>query len=47
MASDQCKSRSLQACHDANTDDRPTHCKEAATELWEENMKHSHFFHIL
>lgn len=39
--------KALQACPDANTNDRPTHGKEAATELWEENMKHSDFFHIL
>lgn len=47
MASDQCKSHSRQACHNADINDKSTHGKEAATELWEENMKHNDFFHIL
>lgn len=32
---------------DASINDRPAHGKEATTELWEENTKHSDFFHIL
>ena len=46
MASDQCKSHSPQACHDANINDRSTCGKEIATELQEENTKDSDFFHI-
>lgn len=47
MACDQHESHSLQACHDANVNDRPTHGMEAATEPWEENKQHSGVFRIL